>query len=175
MTIDEYSIKVYHNQLLSETVIQEDILMKATCSLLLVFLLSTACFAQFGDFTQLVKNNNWNYVVVSSAETEQDVVVLLCWKSIENEPGPLNYPQKRGYGPQFADQIIVKQDKMYDYLDARRKYLAEMVQYHEAIKRAKLKLTELKKERDEIMKKLDLMKNNLYKKNTLRLNRSKQY
>ena len=147
--------------------------MKTTYSILYSLLLSTVCRAQIAN------NDNWSYLVVTPTKFEQKLLdsmiknyqihnnknqfVFFCWRPIEEDLGTINISSDNSKRIQSTDKIKIGWDETYNYLERRQKLLGEIVEYHEAIKKAKQELTKLKKERDIIIKKLNLMKNKMKK------------
>ena len=96
-------------------------------------------------------------------------MIFLCWRALLAESSPVDIIKNSNDERQVPDKLIFERDENYNYLQKRKELLKEIVGYHEALKRAENELTDLKKERDILLKKLEQLKSILEKKSKAKL------
>lgn len=153
--------------------------MKTTYSLLLILLLATACWAQKNSM------DNWNYIIVTPMEFKQKLIesmnkvdndtqmMLFCWRPLKSAVMVNELPNYSKKIDRYADRIKIERIDNSDYFKMKIEMIKEIVECQKAIEKSKLELEELKKERDIIIKKLNLMRSFLLKKKKVKLNRTK--
>ena len=97
-------------------------------------------------------------------------IVFLPWKQIDGSFGllPVIVMENKH---DIHNDTPTEYNEFHNILEKRLKLLREILEFHQAIKQAKSDLQKLKQERERVVKKMNLIKTILLKKNKMQLNR----